>query len=182
MPTISSGSKTDRGQVAQTARGVIAETFPVFAANGTAAPASGDVRGSLVGLRAGDVVANITMNVNTIGATLTHAQFALYKKDGTLLANSADSTASFTGAAGNVTLAMATPYTVPADDGYYVALFTSGTTPPTMRTGTSGTALFSAIGSGAAAGVNFASQSSLPSTATFSASSAASSALWAAIS
>lgn len=143
------GSPDARTQAALTGRGLITETFELANHNGLSAPVTGDICCVAVGLRAGDVVSNLTVHASAGGTSLTIVKMALLSKTGTRLATTADVKADF-GTAGLKTEPMITPYTVPVDDLYYCAwLDTHGGTSPTLSRGQGTGTGFAAIGTGA---------------------------------
>jgi hypothetical protein len=171
MAFITTLPKKDRYAIRLTAEGMIAETFPMSAAVSGAGCATGDVRATSIGLRAGDIVASITVALgSTPGSGVAKGQLALYSKAGVLLANSADTPAAFQTSNAYVTLSMSAAYTVPTDDGYYCAMFITGTTMPTVLKGYTVQPSNLALGSGMAKAVAQTGQASLPGPATFTAS------------
>jgi len=86
-------------------------------------------------LEAGDVVTNLTFCAATTAAgTPTNWWFALYDTAATpaLLRQTADQTSTAWAANTAKTLALATPYTVPATGVYYAAVHVKATTVPTL--------------------------------------------------
>lgn len=130
----------------------------------------GTVYAMLVPLRAGDVVTNISLILNgPAGADVTASKVGLYSLAGTLLASSADQGTAWQ-SVGTKTVALASPYTVPATGGYYAALFAKATTTlpkPFCGAGSASQINGAAIGSGAHPSGIMASQTDLPATATF---------------
>jgi hypothetical protein len=126
-----------RSELITRAQGFITQEPSNMGMGGTAtAIASGTLYATTVGLRAGEQVTALTMMMNTAGATLTLAKFALLDAAGGRLAVSADGSASFiSGAPKLVTLPMLATYVVPADGVYHAsALFVwSGTGPALVR-------------------------------------------------
>jgi hypothetical protein len=167
-----SASAADRYQLALTGQGIIAESYPRHVAVATSGLVTQTLYASLVGLKAGDVVSNISTMMGTNGATLTLTKVAIYSKASGLLASSADNSAAFTsGAVTMVTTALTAPYTVPASDAYYLALLCVGTTPPALyRAFASSSALYSGFGSGVRLVGQQAAQADLPATATLAVS------------
>jgi hypothetical protein len=155
----------DRFQIFTTGQGLIAQNFDRQLANATQIMADGTVYFMLVGLGAGDVVSNISVNVTTIGITPTVSKVGLYSKDGTRLASSAELGAVWTTATGTKTSALATPWTVLADDVYYVALICKAGTLPTLHRAVS-TNTFTGIGSAPFPIGTQATQTDLPTPAT----------------
>lgn len=86
-------------------------------------------------LEAGDVVTNLTFcSATTAAGTPTNWWFALYSTAATpaLLAQTADQASAAWAANTAKTVALATPYTVPATGIYYAAVMVKATTPPTL--------------------------------------------------
>lgn len=125
----------DRNQLRATACGYISETAPLVGVSSTVALSAQGVRATSLGLRAGDVVTNIIVCVQTAAAgTAGVVTVGFYSAASALLASSADVQASFT-STGQKTLAVSTPYTVPADGLFYAAILMStayGTTQPAI--------------------------------------------------
>lgn len=150
---VTTAAPKDRTQLALTARGLIAESYPVHAAANTAAAwgatgVNSSLGGVLVGLRAGDVITSLTAYCAATGSSTTLVKYALYDKTGTFLRATADLSASV---AANTILtgALTSTYTVPADDGYYlVGLAISSVTQPTFYRQASTTGLSAVVGSG----------------------------------
>lgn len=126
-----------RTTVAMKTLGYYAETYPKQASANTSALATGILYATSIGLLAGDVVTNLLFEVNTAGGTLTLFKVALLDKAGNRLAVSADLQAAGVVATGPKSIAMTTPYTIPADDLYYVAALSVGTTGPSISRGLS---------------------------------------------
>ncbi len=172
-----------RYQIRVSGQGMIAETFPRALIASNTAPTAQDVNAALVGLKAGDFIANISMAVNAPGATpanLNHAILALYKKDGTLLAQTTEATTiTAFQSSGLKTVVLnkdssgstITGYTVPIDDVYYVAAWFDQSAAggiPTIFRGVSfgSTAPFAVIGNGSIDAAKQVAQATLPSPAT----------------
>ena len=126
-----------REQMSRTAQGLISETITRLAAPATSSiMVDGTVYYMALGLRAGDVVSNIVIAVNSAGVGLTLSKVGLYSKTGTLLAQSAELGTAWQSTGIKVS-ALTSPYTVLTDDGYYVAIVSKGGTLPTpIRTST----------------------------------------------
>lgn len=159
-----------RQAVVMRAQGYYAETYPRAASLVANGVTSGTLYAMAVGLIAGDVVANMTIGVSTLG-TMTLAKLGLYSKTGnTLLCSSADASVAF-GSTGPKTLAMTTPYTVVADDIYYVGFLAVHTSLQCYRGSTSTVTTFSGgVGNGFAMQMAQGSQVDLPATATLAVS------------
>lgn len=121
-----------RTTVAMRTLGYYAETFPQNATANSSALATGILYTTSIGLLAGDVVTNINIRVATAGSSLTLFKVALLDKNGNRLAVSADQQSAGAVAVGQKQIAMTTPYTVVADDLYYVAMLSVGTTGPAV--------------------------------------------------
>lgn len=109
--------------------------LPRWGLSSVAIAATGILTNARIPLRAGDVVTNIGFTVGgTAGGTMTHWAVALYDDAATpnLLRQSADQTSGALAANTNVTLALATTYTVPKTGIYRAALFVTATTIPTL--------------------------------------------------
>ena len=124
---------TPREQLLGSGLGCYAETFPhILCLSPSATAASQTAHGVAIGLRAGDVVTNISMQCENVGATLSLVKYGLYSKTGTRLGVTADIKASLAAAA-IVTGALTSAYTVPADDVYYCVVLAVGTTMPQFQ-------------------------------------------------
>jgi hypothetical protein len=118
------------------AQGMTRETFPRWAAQGTALATLGVIEATGVSLYAGDVVTNIMCTVTANGASLTLAKMALYDKNGVRLAQTATNHANFNaGTTPRVqSTALTAPYTVTTNDQYFLAfIFVTGTAPTLLR-------------------------------------------------
>lgn len=166
MPSYSNSTPVSRTQILVTGIGLIAESFPSGAIDATWALVTGKTYFMAVGLCAGDVISNVHLVVNGAGSGTTLAKVGLYDKTGTRLAASADLGTAWH-SVGRKTHALATPYTVPADDLYYVAvLHVWTTTAATMPRGAAGGGTETAIGSNPRTYATEASQTDLDATAT----------------
>lgn len=133
-------------------------------------------------LLAGQTVTNLSVSIAQVSNSATLAKVALYKKDGTQLAVSASVHATFNASTGIVTVAMGTPYVVPATDIYYAAILSVGGTPPHVNGGnaysTNTSFAIGAVG-GAAAPVGIqSSQTDMPSPGVITSTGATSQAQW----
>lgn len=155
-----------RPQLALTAQGLTAATWERLAENsGATILVDGRVEFICVGLRAGDVVTNLLIAIDVAGVTMTLSKVGLYDKTGTRLAVSADQGAGWA-STGLKTIAVATPYTVPIDDGYYVAIVGKATTLPRPASAAFDSKALLAVGSGMAPLGIQTGQTDLPSSAT----------------
>lgn len=161
----------DRNSVRLTAEGLIGENFSRALIGGNALSIDGTAYFMAIGLRAGDVVANISIVIAAASATTTLSKVGLYSKGGTRLAVSADQAASWE-TAGLKTIAMIAPYTVLADDGFYLAAIAKASV-TLPKFGIAQAALqvqgAGAIGSGMAAYGTQTAQTDLPASATITA-------------
>lgn len=166
-----SGLQKTREQILSTTRGFITESFPGVSNVTTLTLVTGELRGALVGLRAGDVVTNVHFNVTTAGTSVTVGRAGVYSTAGVLLASCANTTTIWTDTAGMRTVALTTPYSVTADGGYFVCFLPvfSGTAPQVSRGASTSN---QAVGvNGGVSGAAFqGSQADLPAPATFAAS------------
>lgn len=161
--------RRERDQLALTAQGLITETWNRQSVLSNATIMEDGVAYFMaVGLRAGDVVTSLSIALHVAGATMTLSKVGLYSKAGVRLGISADQAAGWE-TAGVKTVALTTPYTVTADDGYYVALVAKGATLPRPASGNTNTIQASAVGSGMVAHASLAAQTDLPASAAISA-------------
>lgn len=180
---LESNQRKDRTQILATAQGIITENFSREGARGdTSILIDGTVYFMSVGLHASDFAASVTICVTTLGATVTLSKVGLYDKNGVQRAVSADQGTAWQ-SNGNKTIAFAAPYTVPADDGYYVAVVSkaSVTLPTLLRSNANTGGNAPGIGSGMAAFGIQTGQTDLPATATIS-TAGSPIALWVAVS
>lgn len=156
-PSGATGSPS-RAQNAIVSRGLLTEAYPMAAAlNALSALTAGQITMALAGLSngAGDVVTNIVVCIGTaaVGTAPTMMKLAIVKKDGTVLAATANvnSDAKWL-STGYKAFALSSPYTVPADDGYYLAVLQVGafgtTQPQLIRVGSNQAAGVTQLGSG----------------------------------
>jgi hypothetical protein len=138
---------TPRIQLCITAQGIISETFSRNANGAGSILIDGYAYFVAIGLKAGDVVTNISVVVNTVGATVTLSKVGLYSTAGTRLAVSADQGAAWE-STGMKTIAMGTPYTVLTDGAYYVAVVCKATTLPYLIRGATQTYSYLKVGTG----------------------------------
>jgi len=155
-------SRYDVGLVAE---GLITETYPRELINGSTIMIDGTAYFMKVTLLAGEVVANLAVVVATLGATVTLSKVGLYSKAGSRLAVSADQGTAWQ-TTGIKNPAMISPYTVPTDDGYYVAVISKASTLPFVASATKLAAASGAIGSGMGAYGVQTGQTDLPTNAT----------------
>jgi hypothetical protein len=159
--------KRSRRDVLDAAQGLITQNFDRQLANANQVLVDGTAYFMAVGLRANDLVSNISIAVGTAGSAVTLSKVGLYKKDGTRLAVSADQGTAWQ-SVGVKTIALASPYTVPVDDGYYVAVVSKATTTlPALVRAQNGLQM-GAVGSGMAPAGVLAAQTDLPASATLS--------------
>lgn len=113
----------------------IIESIPRWAANGgnITALVSQQIKVQGIYLPEGKLVSNIIfVSGDTAASVPTNYWFALYKKDKTFIGQTADQLTAAWGSNVTKTLALQTPYTVPASDMYYVGIMVKATTPPTL--------------------------------------------------
>lgn len=135
----------------------------------------------------GTTITNSLIAINTAGVTLTAGQnlVGLYNSSGTLLATSADQSASWV-STGLKTAAFTVPATVAAGD-YYVGVLSNGTTPPQLfrGVGSANAPAFLSIGQ-TASNANWASTgaglTALPASVTMSGRTLLGTGTWAALS
>lgn len=157
-------------EVQMEGEGLLAQCASRYMTNGSVAPTSGDLRASLTPIRAGTIVTNIHVGVTgTAAGTVTTIKAGLFDKSGNRLAASDNSTTALNGTNAVATIALATPYTVPATDVYYPAILIVATQMPTLTRINSNTPFHTAVGSGKPVGVTEASQTDVDATATFTA-------------
>ena len=101
----------------------------------TAFAASGTLFMQAIFLQGGVIVNNIVLySATTASATLTYCLFGLYDSSRNLLATSANASALGTWAANTSrSLPMVTPYTIPTTGLYYIGVFVTATTMPTLK-------------------------------------------------
>lgn len=135
-------ANSDRNSLRIKAQGLINESWNI--ANGGSASLMITQRAYYigVGLKQGDVIANVLVLVTTGGTTTTNLFVGLYDSAGTRLAVSNDLTTALDGgSAGYRALALSSSYTVTQDGGYYVAiLVVNAVTCPTLQRNQSGAA------------------------------------------
>lgn len=176
-----------RSQILQTARGLITESFPATSISSGTVGTSQTIYFSAIGLKAGDTVTNIVPFITAAasGTAPTSVYAALYSSGGDLIkqtANYAISGQSATLAvSGYATLALTSAYAVTADGLYYAAYLkdgTFGTVDLAIGVGiTVQTGVLNAYGSNPRLAATQASQTSMPTSATF-ADSASLTPLW----
>lgn len=114
--------------------GAIAETLPRLSTF-TSQTALTSQRASFyaVYLYANEIVSSISFYSGTVAAaTVSNIWFTLADKNANKLAISADDAATGWAALTLKTLAMTTPYTIPADDYYYIGVMVNATTVPAL--------------------------------------------------
>jgi hypothetical protein len=159
-----------RAELQLTGRGIVTESLPQIGAVSTQLLVTQTVYFALVGVRKGDVLTNVVVDVAVAGSSLTLVKGAVYAADGTQLAVTADSKASFS-STGIKTMALSSPYTMPADGIVYLAILAVGTTPPTLLRGASQIGSTDPVGSGSRPAGAQTGQSDIPTTATVGTSS-----------
>lgn len=155
--------------------GLVAATFDPAIAQGASAPTKGTLYLARLSIHANVTITNLLVGMSTAGSgTSTGTFVGLYNSSGTLLTGSSDLASSFTGATGNLTLALTTPQALTAGTFVWAAILTNlATTQPTMRTCGNGTfaAFAGQTASVARFAINGTSITSLPGTITPSSNS-----------
>lgn len=164
---LSSPTKT-RERTSLIAQGLTAETFSREHINTSTVLVDGVAYFVAIGLHAGDVVTNITVAISGAGSGVTLSKVGLYDKSGNRLGLSADQGTAWQ-STGLKTIALTSAYTVPADDGYYVAIISKASvTVPSVGRSTTMAAASGAIGSGMGAFGVETGQTDLDATCTIS--------------
>lgn len=84
-------------------------------------------------LEEGATISGVAVPVTAAGVSMTHAFVGIYDKNGSLLAESADSPSAFQ-ATGWIAVPLTSPYIVPVTDLYYLAsAFQGGTNPSVLN-------------------------------------------------
>lgn len=143
-----------RFALAASAQGYGGEVYPRMNAGTSSTPTSGDQRGTLCGLFAGEVITNIYCQVTAVGTNVTLAKAGIWNTSGTLLASTADlSSSQFASGTGIKGGALSSPYTVTADGGYYIGfIFVASSSPTILRNAN----VTGNTGAGVGSGVPFA--------------------------
>lgn len=167
MPTTRIFPKSDRTQIRATAAGIITDNGNISLFANTAAPATQSVYGQLLGLRAGDPVTGVLLRNSTAaaGSLPTTARFGIADSTGKILALSGNDTALALWGLGANPHALAAPYVVPSDGGYFACFVVNGvwgTTQPTPARGTGQTSIGLAFGSNPPENFVWAGQTDLP--------------------
>jgi hypothetical protein len=146
--------RRERDQLLLTARGLIAENGSAFINPSGFAPTSQIMYVSLIGVRAGDVITNIVLNVQVaaVGTDPTLVKAGLYTTAGTRLAQTANLAAdTMFDTVGYKQMPLSSTYTVTTDGGLYVAFLKDGawaSTDVQLTTIANNAATTGAIGSG----------------------------------
>lgn len=141
MPIISSPvAPIASGDIQLTALGLLAQSGDPDTYDQVQAPATQNVYGRLLGLRAGMVVTGVALwNSTPAAGTLpTLVRAGIADANGKMLVVSGNASALAIWDGGRVKLPLAAPYTVLATGGYYVCYVVNGvwgTTPPTPARG-----------------------------------------------
>ena len=167
---LTADSADARSQVLRSALGYYAETHPRTGLVNNSIQVSGTIYAVAIGLLAGDVVTNIICSCNTAGATLTLVKLGIYDAAGTLIGVTTDVKAAFA-STGAIASQLSTPLTITRTDGYYAAMITTGTTPPTLDRSATAAAAVGAAPGGMRLSSTMASQTDLVANATFGAAS-----------
>lgn len=173
--------KESRYDILYRAQGTITQTWDRQVTRSTATVTSQRVFYQSIALRAGEVITNIHVFIATqAGASsTTTAKVGLYDKAGNRLAVSANLTSAWE-STGMKTHALSSPYTVPADDQYFIAILYDGSSAPVMNVAGGIANMGAVIGSGAIAYGAVSTQTDLDSSETIA--SANSQNFWAAVS
>jgi hypothetical protein len=166
------GGGSNPSSISLAAQNLIAETIDRALISTTAANVSGSLAGGSMPLRAGQVVTNLLVGVQTAGVGMTHGSLALYDLAGNLLRSTADVPATFQ-TTGLKTIALTSTYTQSADGLVYAACFlTTGTSMPSLfACPTSSTTMEGQIAGGAFRTVFQSGLATQPNPATFGAAS-----------
>jgi hypothetical protein len=120
--------------------GTIAETMPreLCIESNITGPTSGTMYFNPVFLKAGQVINNISFySATTAAATPTNQVFAIYDRNGKLMAKTVDDTTTAWAANSQKTLALTAAWTVPKDGPYFVALLVAAATVPSLTASSS---------------------------------------------
>lgn len=115
----------------QSASGLIAETFDRRMLTTTYTPVSQRLLLVPVFLFQGDRINNMWAHVQTGASTVTLIRQAIYSRTGSLLASTANTVAAYN-SPGLATMALTSPFDVPSNDVYYLAMLQVATTPAIM--------------------------------------------------
>jgi hypothetical protein len=163
-----------RASVLNAAQGLKGEPFSRATAIGSTAQTAGDLRVILVPLIAGDLVSSVFWHQTVAGSGVTLFKVAVFDASGNRVAVSADASSTATSGTGLKSAALATPYLVPNDGGYYLGAVSVGGTSPTLVRGASAiTGYDGSSGSGQKISAVQTAQTDAPSTATLVASGTA---------
>ena len=173
QPSAAELERQSRAGIMLSGQGLISQNYDRLAALGSGGfvAVGGTIYGVAIPLLAGDVVSNLSVMVTTAGSGVTASLLGLYDTAGTRLAVSADQGTAWQ-STGLKTVAMTTPYAVPATGLYYGAIIaTASTTVPAFhRAATNASiAINVAVGSGINPIVFMTGQTELVASATFSA-------------
>ena len=153
------------------AQGLVSQTFDrENSGGGGTILIDGSVYFGLMPFRAGQVINNLSILITTQATTMSIGKLGLYDLSGNLLASTASQTTAWE-STGVKTAALTAAYTIPSTGAYYGAVFAKASTLPTMLRNLAGSGSAGlAVGSGARVIALQATQTDLPSTATFAAS------------
>jgi hypothetical protein len=166
-----------RQQLRLQGQGLLDEPFSLFGANlQNTVVGSQTVCYTLCGLKAGDVVASIACSIDAVGVGTppTAIYVGLYTAAGARVALSNDLSASsiWTASTGRVPAPLSGNYTVPTTGAYYCAFLENGafgSTALQLNSGPNTAGLGTAFGAGVLGFAAQTSQATLPTTATFAA-------------
>jgi hypothetical protein len=160
---------TSRDSLVRSARGLVAETWPILTQSSTTTLVDANAYFVSVGLIAGETITGGVVAITTAGSAVTLSKVGLYSIVGTSatrVAVSADQATAWE-STGLKQAAFTSAYVVPSSGAYYVAVVAkASTTLPTMPRNTSNAVLSSQLGTGIRAFGNLTAQTDLPASAT----------------
>lgn len=174
MPTIDNQSITSSySNLLTMGEGMIAQNYNrVTALGGVFTQNAQDLRGSIIYLKSTDLITNVHVWIDALGATpgnLTHGQIGLFRTSGVGLRSTADSITPFTISTGLKTIPLSSQIRLKRGT-YLIASWldqsAAGGIPSSLRCGVPGTGI-SPVGSGVSALVVQTGRTTFPATATF---------------
>lgn len=159
-------------------QGYYVETFDRNQVISTSVLTDGSIYYTSCGFHKGDLISNLTVDVNAGGVATSLAKLGVVSLSGALLAISADASASFN-TSGTKTLPMLTPYRVLDDDELFLALVvkTATTMPGIVRGGGAAGGLGIGGSAGAPRGI-MTGQTDIPSSSTIVFGSGSAAPVW----
>lgn len=143
---------------------------PVLSHNALAS-VSQRVYASSIYLVAGKTINNILVGCTTVSTAATLTKTGIYSIGGTLLASSADASATFNAGTGKHAVPLSSSYTVLSTGVYYLAFLNVAATGAALSSSVTGNSVVSAaVGSGPLMAASQNGQVDLPASATFTAS------------